>query len=102
MKRNKGFTLIELLAVIVVLAIILVITIPTIMHSMKNTKEKQAQNVVDAVANWIGKQYQLAEINSNSIEDFIKNITVGKTIVMSDNSILKKAGINVNDNDITG
>lgn len=64
--NRKGFTLIELLAIIVILAIIMVVTIPTVLNSMDSAKEKQLQNAVDSVADWVQKQYDLVSMGLNS------------------------------------
>ena len=61
--NNKGFTLIELLAVIVILAIIMVVTIPTVLSSMDSARKQTFQNSANTVADWVEKQYALAQLD---------------------------------------
>ena len=91
MKLNrKGFTLIELLAIIVILAIIMVVTIPTVLNSMDSAKEKQLQNAVDSVADWVQKQYDLTYMGTlgGDVNSLYTTAITGKTsIVGEDNKV---------------
>lgn len=60
--NRKGFTLIELLAIIVILAIIMVVTIPTVLSSMGNARKTTLENSANTVADWIEKEYTMAQI----------------------------------------
>lgn len=62
--NNKGFTLIELLAVIVILAIIMVVTIPTVLNSMGNARQNTFNTSANTVADWVEKEYSLAQIQN--------------------------------------
>lgn len=61
--NRKGFTLIELLAIIVILAIIMVVTIPTVLSSMGNARQSTFDSSANTVADWIEKEYTLAQLN---------------------------------------
>lgn len=60
--NRKGFTLIELLAIIVILAIIMVVTIPTVLSSMGDARQKTFDSSANTVADWIEKEYTLAQL----------------------------------------
>ena len=62
--NRKGFTLIELLAIIVILAIIMVVTIPTVLSSMGDARETTFQNSANTIADWIEKEYTMAQIGN--------------------------------------
>lgn len=61
--NRKGFTLIELLAIIVILAIIMVVTIPTVLSSMGDARQSTFNSSANTVADWIEKEYTLAQLN---------------------------------------
>lgn len=60
--NRKGFTLIELLAIIVILAIIMVVTIPTVLSSMGDARQSTFNSSANTVADWIEKEYTLAQL----------------------------------------
>lgn len=60
--NRKGFTLIELLAIIVILAIIMVVTVPTVLSSMGDARKNTLKNSVNVVADWIEKEYTMAQL----------------------------------------
>ena len=95
--NSKGFTLIELLAVIVILAIIMVVTIPTVLSSMDNARKQTFQNSANTVADWVEKQYALAQLDigdetiSSAFTDLCQAGT-GNNVV---NKNLTSAGITI-------
>ena len=96
--NKKGFTLIELLAVIVVLAIVLVVTIPSVLSSMGDAKEKQFENAVKTVEEYIQKQLDACNVGDKSLADYDATLFVQgdngcKVATTADvTDIIKKAG----------
>ena len=68
MKRlnKKGFTLIELLAVIVILAVVMVVTIPSVLNSMASARQKQLENAVHSIEEYVQKNYDICASKLNS------------------------------------
>lgn len=93
--NRKGFTLIELLAIIVILAIIMVVTIPTVLSSMGNARQSTFDSSANTVADWLEKEYTLAQIG-NADSAFVSVCTAtGATCKTSTDisSILNDAGV---------
>ena len=67
--NRKGFTLIELLAVIVVLAIVLVVTIPSVISSMNSAKDKQFNNAVATIQEYLTKQKEMCSMKGSGLID---------------------------------
>ncbi len=96
--NRKGFTLIELLAIIVILAIIMVVTIPTVLSSMGNARQSTFDTSAQTVADWIEKEYTLAQIGNADAaftgvcgtDGSTCKTTTGTNIA----TILKEAGVN--------
>ena len=60
--NRKGFTLIELLAVIVILAVVLVVTIPSVLNTMATARQKQFENALTVIEDYIQKQYDICSL----------------------------------------
>ena len=60
--NRKGFTLIELLAVIVILAIVMVVTIPSVLNSMESARQKQFENAIHSIEEYVQKNYDLCKV----------------------------------------
>ena len=79
MKRlnKKGFTLIELLAVIVILAVVMVVTIPSVLNSMGSARQKQLENAVHSIEEYVQKNYDICISNlSNEFNDLTYDSSV--------------------------
>lgn len=86
--NNKGFTLIELLAVIVILGIVMVVTIPTVLNAMSNAKHEQFNNTIQAVSDWLTKQYSLSALEyqtSSEYRDFISKYGIYDSYIATQN-----------------
>lgn len=94
--KKKGFTLIELLAVIVILAIVLVVTIPSVIGSINSAKEKQAENAIKIIEDYMSAQYALCD---SGIADFMEEDYNSELFddecfpTMDENKILESSGI---------
>ena len=107
MKRlnKKGFTLIELLAVIVILAVVMVVTIPSVLNSMASARQKQLENAVHSIEEYVQKNYDICVSNlSNEFSDlqYDKSIfgTADDKVVcttLNADDIITKAGYKIAD-----
>ena len=94
--NKKGFTLIELLAVIVILAIVLVVTIPSVLRSMETARQKQFENAITSIQDYVQKNLDICNVTGSlgTTDTYdIKIITYATTgcTVSSDTKTLAEA-----------
>ena len=96
--NRKGFTLIELLAVIVVLAIVLVVTIPSVISSMNSAKDKQFNNAVATIQEYLTKQKEMCSMQGSGLIDESNY----KDVLFEDNCKFKEMPTETTDDNYNG
>lgn len=82
MNNNKGFTLIELLATLLLLAIVIGIGTLTVTNIVRNSKEKDYENLLTNIKDGAEVYYQECKYSNNSkitcAFDLIENVKIYK------------------------
>ena len=97
--NRKGFTLIELLAVIVILAVVMVVTIPSVLNAMKTARQKQFDNAIATIKDYVQKNYDLCSLGSElGTSDYDSSlITTSCTLQSTANILVTAPGYSTND-----
>ena len=78
--ENKGFTLVELLGVIIILGVISLITFPIINKSIKNSKEKSLEQIINNIEE---SAYEYSVSNDIGYPNFYKSLPLSSLVSIS-------------------
>ena len=97
--KKNGFTLIELLAVVVILAIVMVVTIPSVLNSMESARQKQFENAVHSIEEYVQKNLDLCNLGGDLASGSYDTSIFGTNncTVKTDTTVITAAGYKTSD-----